>query len=383
MKMNTKIHIDTWTITRFWLILFAIILSTAAIYWARKGLFLIGMSLFLAIALNPLVSFFQRKLFKGNRILAAILAFVLCLVVIVLFGLMLGPLIGGQLMSFISGVPDMLVDIIDSLKQLEAKDSRLNIQPIIAELSATVETNRQEWISQAGSKIFSGVNSVITSISASLLVLTLTFMILLELPKISKYIWGLYRNQATKRQHQRVVGKMYKAITGFVNGQLSLATLNAVLTSLVVFILTLIFDLPSNLIAPVGITVGLIGLIPMVGATIGSVIGALVVAFFSWQAAIVFLIYCVIYQQIENSIISPVVQSKSVELSGLIVLVAVTLGMYVFGLIGGLISIPIAGCLKILIEEAMNVYGIESLPEGGISPKTQLASKRRTKKTKA
>ncbi len=363
MKLKTKISVDNWTIARFWLILAAIILSSMAIYWARTGLFIIAFAAFLATALNPLVSLFSRKLFKNRRTPAAALTFVLGLLVIVLFGLMIGPLIAKQTTGFLSGAPDMLSEIVDAMKQIELRNENLNLEPIINELSASIEANRQKWISQAGNIIFSGVNSVISSMAAALLVLTLTFMILLEMPRMSKYVWGLYRNQAVKKQHQRVVGKMYKTVTGFVNGQLSLAALNATLTSLVVFILTMIFDLPTNLIAPIGITVGLMGLIPMVGATIGSVLSGIIIAFFSWRAAIVFLIYCIIYQQLENSIISPLVQSKSVELSGLAVLVAVTLGMYVFGLVGGLISIPIAGCLKVLIEEAMNTYGIESLSE--------------------
>jgi predicted PurR-regulated permease PerM len=71
----------------------------------------------------------------------------------------------------------------------------------------------------------------------------------------------------------------------------------------------------------------------------------------SLTAGIIFAVYFIVYQQIENNFISPTIQSKRVELSALAVLASVTIGVYVFGLAGGIISIPIAGCIKVLLEE--------------------------------
>ena len=68
-------------------------------------------------------------------------------------------------------------------------------------------------------------------------------------------------------------------------------------------------------------------------------------------AAIIFAIYFIVYQQVENNFISPAIQSKYVELSPLAVLSSVTIGLYLFGLVGGIISIPIAGVIKVLIED--------------------------------
>ncbi len=88
----------------------------------------------------------------------------------------------------------------------------------------------------------------------------------------------------------------------------------------------------------------------MFGATIAGVSGSLLLAFNSLPAAIIFIIYFIVYQQLENNIISPRIQSKRIELSPLAVLAAVTIGLYVFGIAGGIISIPIAGCIKVLVE---------------------------------
>ena len=68
----------------------------------------------------------------------------------------------------------------------------------------------------------------------------------------------------------------------------------------------------------------------------------------------IFIIFFIVYQQIENNYVSPTIQSKKVELSALAVLASVTIGLYVFGLAGGIISIPIAGCIKVLLEEYLS-----------------------------
>ncbi len=88
----------------------------------------------------------------------------------------------------------------------------------------------------------------------------------------------------------------------------------------------------------------------MFGATIAGVLVSLLLAFNDATAAIIFAIFFVLYQQIENNFISPTIQSKRVELSALTILASVTIGLYMFGLAGGIISIPIAGCLKVLLE---------------------------------
>jgi predicted PurR-regulated permease PerM len=89
----------------------------------------------------------------------------------------------------------------------------------------------------------------------------------------------------------------------------------------------------------------------MFGATIAGAIISLLLIFNSVPAGIIFAIYFMVYQQIENNFISPTIQSKRIELTPLAVLVAVTIGLYVFGVAGGIISIPIAGCIIVLVED--------------------------------
>ena len=91
-------------------------------------------------------------------------------------------------------------------------------------------------------------------------------------------------------------------------------------------------------------------LIPMFGATIAGALISLLLLFNDVTAGIIYAIYFVVYQQIENNFVSPSIQSKKVELSALTVLVAVTIGLYVGGLLGGLVAIPAADAAKVLLE---------------------------------
>jgi predicted PurR-regulated permease PerM len=135
---------------------------------------------------------------------------------------------------------------------------------------------------------------------------------------------------------------MYNIVTGYVNGQLLIASI-AGLSSLVMMV---IIGLP-NPIALAGV-VALTALLPLIGATLGAVLVVIVALFQSLTQAILMLVFFIIYQQIENNAIQPYVQSRALDISPLLVLVAVIVGIQLGGLVGGFLAIPIAACVKIL-----------------------------------
>jgi predicted PurR-regulated permease PerM len=136
---------------------------------------------------------------------------------------------------------------------------------------------------------------------------------------------------------------MYNVVTGYVNGQLLIASI-AGLTSLVAMV---VVGIP-NAIALAGV-VALTGLIPLIGATLGAVIIVAVALFQSLGQAVFMLIFFIVYQQVENNAIQPYVQSKALEISPLLVLVAVIIGVSLGGLLGGFLAIPVAACARILL----------------------------------
>jgi predicted PurR-regulated permease PerM len=156
------------------------------------------------------------------------------------------------------------------------------------------------------------------------------------------------------RYHKKVAKKMYNVVTSYVNGQLIVSALDGFFAGLAVFILSLIFNIPANFAIPAAAIMFVFSLIPMFGALLGALLVALIIAFNAWPAALIYMIYVIIYQQVESSYISPKIQSRKIDLSPLAILSSVTIGIYLFGIAGGIISIPIAGIVKILVEEYLN-----------------------------
>ena len=355
--MNTRIEVDNTTIARFWLILLAIIGGLVMIYWARKALLMIAVAAFLAIALHPTVSSLAKKVFKNNRSLATAVVFIGILLTFVGFGFLVAPSLISQVKSFAETAPATVSHSVQALRDNETIQ-KLNLTSSIDEAVKFIETNKQQWTAQAGSIMFSGVNSIVGFVFSGVIVLTLTVLMLLDAPTITRSFWRLYGDKKTMEHHKKIAEKMTGTITGFVGGQLIQVTINGICAGVVVFILSLIFDTPTNLILPVGLLVSLMGLVPLVGTTIGGVLGAILIAFSNVTAGVTFMIYFVIYQQIENNIIAPYIQSRALNLSSLFVLIAVTVGIYLFGILGGIISIPLAACIKILIEENIDLANL-------------------------
>lgn len=164
-------------------------------------------------------------------------------------------------------------------------------------------------------------------------------------------VWDLYTDEAKRDEHRDTVTKMYKVVTGFVTGQLAVAAIGAMASFLALVVMSFIPSLavPINLAMPLAVIIFLTALIPMVGTTIGGVLASLILLLNSPLSALVFAIFFIVYQQIENNVISPPIQSKTVDLSVLWVLMAILIGASLFGLIGGLVSIPIAGCVRVLL----------------------------------
>lgn len=140
---------------------------------------------------------------------------------------------------------------------------------------------------------------------------------------------------------------MYHVVTGYVTGQLAVSGIGAFFAGLTVFIMSFIFHVPHNLALPTAAIAFLLSLIPDVRCNYRWCADLSALAFNDLSAAIVFAIYFVIYQQIENNFVSPTIQSKTVELSALAILGSVTIGLYLLGIAGGIISIPIAGYVKV------------------------------------
>ena len=349
--MKVRIEIDTKTFVRFWLVVIGFAGVILALYSARAALIILGTSLFLALALNGPVSRLARHLPDRNRTLSTAISFFAVMLFLGAVIFLVIPPIVQQTVKFIDSAPEMVRTLSTQWQGFGDIVEKYHIQPQVDQAVASMQADAARWVAGFGKNFVSGIGSAFALFAASLLVLALTFLMLVEGPEWMKRIWGLYRDERRLRHHKHIVNRMRQVVSGSVSGQLTVSGIDAVCAGATVFILAQFFhEVPANLALPTIAICFVLSLIPMFGATIAGVIVSLLLAFNSLPAAIIFVVYFVVYQQLENNIISPRIQSKRIELSPLAVLAAVTVGLYVFGIAGGIISIPIAGCIKVLIE---------------------------------
>lgn len=350
--MKVKIEIETRTFVRFLLVVMAFLVAILAIYSAKTALIILGTALFLALALNAPVSWLSKHLPGKSRTLSTSIAFLLVVLFIGFFVFLVIPPIAQQTMKFIDTAPDTIRTLSDQWSGFGQLVEKYHIQPQVDRAVESMQSDLGDWVAGIGHGVISSVSSALALFAATLLVIVLTFLMLIEGPTWMSRIWSLYGDKKKLNRHKRIVSRMYAVVTGYVGGQLTVSGIGALAAGAAVFVLAQFFhNVPPNLALPTIAICFLFSLIPMFGASIAGVIVAVLLAFNDVAAAIIFVVFFIIYQQVENNIISPKIQSKRIELSPLAVLVAVTIGLYVFGIIGGIISIPIAGSIKVLVEE--------------------------------
>lgn len=350
--MKVRIDIDTKTFIRFGLVCIGFVLAALAVYSARTALVILGTSFFLAMALNIPVSQIAKRLPGKSRVGATALSYLAVVLILVGVVTFVIPPIVQQTAKFVENVPAALDSVTTRWKGVDHLIQEYNLQDQVDSAMQSIKDNASSWAANVGKGVITSIGSVFGFLTAALLVFVLTFLMLVEGPVWRKRLFSIYQDNERMERHRRILDRMYNVVTGYVTGQLTVSAIGATCAALAVFILSLVFPvIPSNLAMPTAAITFVLSLIPMFGATIGGIIVTALLAFNNIPAAIIYLVFFIVYQQIENNFISPHIQAKKIDLSALVVLAAVTIGIYVFGVVGGIIAIPIAGCIRVLVEE--------------------------------
>ena len=349
--LKVKIEIDTRTFVRFWLVVIGFVAIAFVIFSAQSALIILATALFLALALNPLVSRLARVIPGKSRVLSTALAYVAVIFFLGAFIFLVVPPIIQQTAKLAETVPTLVNNATTQYKGLSQVITHYQLQPQVDSALSSIKLGATSLAGSFGKNIITSLGSVFAAVAATILVLVLAFFMLVEGPSWLALLWLSYNDKKRMKYHRTILTKMYNVVTSYVNGQLIVSALDGAFAGLAVFVLSLIFHVPANLAIPTAAMMFIFSLIPMFGALLGGVIVSLILAFNDPVAGIIFFIYVIVYQQIEGSYISPKVQSKKLDLSALLILASVTVGIYLFGIAGGIISIPIAGIAKILIEE--------------------------------
>lgn len=347
--MKVKIEIDTKTFVRFWLVVIGFAFVIMAIYDARDALIILGSAFFLALALNAPVSYLASHLPGKSRVWGTAIAYVIVIAILGAIIFVIIPPVARQTVKFIDTVPNL---VSSTTGQWQGFIDKYQLQPQVNSVLAAVRSGVSYWTSNIGKNFLSGVGSLVGVIGSLVLVVVLSFLMLIEGPMWLKRLWGVYNDEERMESHRQLAHRMYSVVTGYVTGQLMVSAIGGAIAGISVFILSLFFsEVPADFTLPTIAIAFTLSLIPMFGATVSGIIIALLLASDNITAGIIFMVWFIIYQQIESNLVSPAIQSKKVELSALTVLVSVTTGLYIFGLAGGIISIPIAGCINVLLEE--------------------------------
>lgn len=349
--MKVRMDIDTETFVRFWLVVIGFIFAIYMIYLSRTALIITGGAAFLALALSTPVNFLASKVPGRSRAGATALAFVGLIGALSLFFTVVVPPFVQQTARMIDTAPQMLETFSGQWEALGTIVEKYNLQPQVDSAVASVRESGEKWATNLGSGVITGIGSILSASLAAIIMLVMTFLMLVEGPSWMQRLWKLYRDQAKMERHRKLAHQLHNVVSGYVVGALSVAGVGAVASGAIVFVISLLTDVSSELVIPAIAIAFVLALIPMFGSTIAGILIALLIVVNSVWGAIIFGIIYTIYQQIESNIISPAVQSRYIKLSPLAVLVAATIGIYLFGLIGAIISIPIAGATKVLLED--------------------------------
>jgi predicted PurR-regulated permease PerM len=338
---EVSITISTRTIVKIFVLIVGTTLLLAMLRLATHALILIFTAVFLALALNAPVTRVSHHLpgnFKGRSGLATGLATFLVIVVLAAFLASLVPPIVRQTKTLIDRAPQLVRDVRNSDSDLGKFVKHYHLESQVEKVSDQLNTRLQHVSGTAVSTL----GTIATSLFSVLTIIVLTFMMLVEGPYWLKFGQQLVPKYK-RAKAERLSRDMYKVIKGYVNGQVLLAFI----ASLMLLPGLLIFDVsyPIALLAVVFIC----GLIPMVGHTIGAAIVTVVALFTSPLSALGILLWYFTYQQIENYLIQPKLQANATNMSPLLVFMSVVIGVSFSGLLGGLVAIPIAGCIRVAI----------------------------------
>jgi len=321
-------------------IILAALLMIQVVQVARGVLIWILVAVFLAVALNPAVEWLQAH-GVARRGLAVMIAYLGALAAIAALGATFIPILIEQVNNFVDALPGYVADLTSGRGRLGFLEREYQITERVRE---AVETGGAGGALGISGTALAVTKSVISAVVAVVTIAFLTLFMLLEGPAWVERFYGLLPEGSQPRW--RSVGHdIYRTIGGYVTGNLTISLIAGVVSTLVLLLVGVPFAIA------LGLLVAILDLIPLAGATIAAILVTTVAFLDSTTAGIVILVFFVVYQQLENHVLQPVVYGRTVQLSPLAVLIAVLIGAELAGVVGALAAIPVAGTIQVLLVD--------------------------------
>src|SRR3954447_22933342 len=321
-----------------------VLVGVAVVLWmmwvSRRVLVWTFVSVFLAVAMSPAVDALQRR-GVSRRGAAAAVVYLLVLLVIAGLGALFIPTLVQQVNDLVNAAPGYVQDLTRGRGPLGFLETKYHVVERVREAA---QGNGSGRLAGGATAALDVTRSVLTFVAGVVTIAFMTFFMLLEGPAWRDRIIDLLprRNRARARNMAHAISR---TIGGYVTGNLLISVIAGLATTVVLLAVGVPFALA------LGLLVAILDLIPLAGATLGAIIVPLVALSDSVPSALIVLGFFIVYQQLENHLLQPIVYGRTVKLSPLAILVAVLIGAEVAGVLGAVGAIPVAGTIQIVISD--------------------------------
>jgi predicted PurR-regulated permease PerM len=294
---------------------------------------------FFAVMLNPAVSFLVRRA-HIRRTLAAFVVF--------LIGV---GLLAAMIYAFVQPIVDQSNKFANDFPTYvaDARAGKGTIGHLVKKykIDDWVDRNQAKLrsaVSNAGKPALKVARSVLNTAVALLTIMVLSFLMLVEGPGMLRGGLGAL-SPPRRRRLEKVGADCARAVTGYVAGNLLISLIAGAVTYISLWILGVPFR------GVLALWVAFADLIPLVGATLGAIPTIGVAFLHSTVAGVAMIIVYVVYQQFENHVLQVTIMARTVSLNPLVVLVSVLMGVELFGFLGALLAIPVAGIIQVIVRD--------------------------------
>jgi predicted PurR-regulated permease PerM len=332
--------IRTGTIARIFFTVAGLSALLYVLYLVRSTLVLVFIAIFLAVALGPAVDAFNRR--GVPRGMSVMLVYLLIALAIVGVGLLVVPPVVTQVKGLSQDIPGYVQDLRTN-KTFRKYDDRYDISRKINEQAAKLPSR----LGEAAGALQAVTVGVFGALVKLVTVLTMTFFLLLDGGRMFRWLVRL-RGPTRQERYTAIARDIYRSTAGYVAGNLVIS----VIAGTVAYITMAILGVPFAV--PLAVLMAFLDLIPLVGATIGGVAIGIVTAFNDFPTdTIIWLIVFVVYQQVENNVLQPLVYRRTVDVAPLLVIVAILIGSSLLGVLGALVAIPVAAAIQIVVRDLL------------------------------
>lgn len=325
-----------------------LVLASAAGLWilyrAERVVVWIVIAAFFAVALAPAVGWLERRFLAGRRrAVATLLVFLAVLVVLLAIIAMFAVPLAREGSSLTRQLPTL----IDQARAGKGPVGQLLTRTHALSYLRAHEEQIKATASGLTSPAVGVLRGVATGVAGALTIFVLAFLMVLEGPKIVAATLGLFPPRRAARI-QRVATDCAKSVSGYITGNLAISVICGLLT----FAVLKIFGVPFA--ALLALFVAIADLVPLVGATLGAVVAVIAAFIHSVPAGIAAVVFFIVYQQLENHLLQPLIFSRTVKVNPLTVLIAILVAVELAGILGALLAIPIASMIQVILRDVWN-----------------------------